>query len=129
MTQPLLAPILDIDYYLPEFKKFDKNKLFNKNNYNYRINLDIDDILKEEEIKEKEKKINIYKKNQFGFNYLECLYKLPYQDLWEQYKYYHESDFNFEKISQKENNINNNYGILSQSSTINSNKEVIKKLI
>ena len=123
MTQPLLAPILDIDYYLPEFKKFDKNKLFNKNNYNYRINLDIDDILKEEEIKEKEKKINIYKKNQFGFNYLECLYKLPYQDLWEQYKYYHESDFNFEKISQKENNINNNYGILSQSSTINSNKE------
>ena len=119
MTQPLLAPILDIDYYLPVFKKFDKNKLFNKNNYNYRINLDIDDILKEE-IKEKEKKLNRYKKNQYGFNYLECLYKLPYQDLWEQYKYYHENDFNFQKITQKENI---NYGILSESSTINSNIE------
>ena len=61
MIQPLLTPILDIDYYLPEFKKFDKNKLFNKDNYNYKINLDIDEILKEE-VKEEKKKNNIFKK-------------------------------------------------------------------
>ena len=122
MIQPLLSPILDIEYYLPDFKKFDKSKLFNKNNYNYRINLDIDNILKDEIKEIEEKKSNIYKRNSFGFNYLECIYKLPYTGLWEQYKYYHENDFNFERITQKKEN-NNNYPLLSESSTINSNKE------
>ena len=121
MTQPLLTPILDVDYYLPEFKKFDKNKLFNKNNFSYRINLDIDNILKEE-IKEKiDKKPNIYKKNQFGFNYLECIYKLSYQYLWDKYKFYHQSEINFEKIAEREND--NNRDILSETSPINSNKD------
>ena len=115
MIQPLLAPILDIDYYLPEFKKFDKSKLFNKNNYNYRINLDIDDILKEEIEEQTIDKIN-YKINKFGFNYLKSLYKLTYSGLWEQYKYYHENDINFQRKTQRENN----YTILSEVSTINS---------
>ena len=120
MIQPLLTPILDIDYYLPEFKKFDKSKLFNKDNYNYKINLDIDEILKEE-VKEEKKKI-IYLKNNFGFNYLECLYKLPYSGLWDQYKYYHQNDFNFERIIQKENI---NYSILSEANTVTSNNNTI----
>ena len=115
MIQPLLAPILDIDYYLPEFKKFDKSKLFNKNNYNYRINLDIDDILKEEIKEQTIDKIN-YKNNKFGFNYLKCLYKLPYSGLWDQYKYYHENDINFQRATQRETN----YSVLSEANTINS---------
>ena len=124
MIQPLLTPVLDIDYYLPNFKKFDKSKLFNNNNYYYRINLDIDELLKEE-IKEKEdkKKRTIYKRNQFGFNYLECLYKLSYIGLWEQYQYYHENSFNFEKIIQKENNNNYNYNILLPTSSFTSTKD------
>ena len=48
MIKPLLVPILDFDYYTPPFKKFDKTKLFNKDNYIYKINLDIDDILLDE---------------------------------------------------------------------------------
>ena len=125
MTQPLLTPILDIDYYLPDFKKFDKSKLFNKNNFYYRINLNIDEILKEEIKKqETEEKNIIYKKNSFGFNYLECLYKLPYTGLWELYKYYHDYNFNLDKIIQKENNNNNyNYISLSESNSISSSKE------
>ena len=122
MIQPLLTPILDIDNYMPNFKKFDKNKLFNKNNFNYKINLDIDDILKDEKKEKDEKVTHIYKKNQFGFNYLECLYKLPYPGLWEQYKYYHENDYNFEIITQKENNINNNT-LLSEPNTFNTIKD------
>ena len=120
MVQPLLTPILDIDYYLPEFKKFDKNKLFNKNNYNYKINLDIDEILKEE-MKENENNNNknIYKKNEFGFNYLESLYKLPYLGIWELYKDYHEN--NFEKIIQKKK-IDNNIPI-RDSNVLNLNSD------
>ena len=45
MIKPLLSPVLDINYYMPKFSKFDKNKLFNNNNYDYNINLDIDEIL------------------------------------------------------------------------------------
>ena len=37
MTRPLLTPVLDINYYLPNFAKFDKNKLFNKDNYDLII--------------------------------------------------------------------------------------------
>ena len=128
MVQPLLTPILDIDYYLPDFKKFDKNKLFNKNNYNYRIKLDIDEILKEE-VKEKENKSNkkIFKKNEFGFNYLKSLYKLPYLGVWELYKDYQEN--NFEKIIQKKK-IESNISLrdstilnLNSDENINNNQE------
>ena len=122
MTQPLLTPILDIDYYLPDFKKFDKNKLFNTNNYNYRINLDINEILKEKikdtENEDKEKK---YIKNSFGFNYLECLYKLNYNGLWDLYKLYNESNTNLEEKIQKEDNNKNEP--LSEENTVKSNKD------
>ena len=60
MIKPLLVPILDIEYYTPPFKKFDKNKLFNNNNYNYKINLDIDDVLLDEfELQKENNKNNI----------------------------------------------------------------------
>ena len=48
MIKPILTPVLDINYYLPKFKTFKKDTLFNKNNYFYNINLNIDDMLKDE---------------------------------------------------------------------------------
>ena len=47
MTQFLLKPILDIEYELPNFKKYEKKNLFNKKSVSYKINLNIDEILKE----------------------------------------------------------------------------------
>ena len=139
MIKPLLSPVLDINYYLPNFSKFDKNKLFNKDNYDYNINLDIDEILDEENLinspnvsllksneEEKSKKesndlndkgrksrisINSYynkydknsnyhgTKNSFGFNYLESLYKLNYDGIWELYNKYNEQRASIEKNS------------------------------
>ena len=57
MTKVLLTPILDIDYYLPNFSKFDKNKLFNKDDYKYKIYLNVEEILKIKEEKKNENKI------------------------------------------------------------------------
>ena len=45
MTKILLSPILDIDYYYPPFKKFNTEKLFNKGDTKYKINLNIENIL------------------------------------------------------------------------------------
>ena len=117
MIKPLLVPVLDIDYYTPPFKKFDKAKLFNNNNYSYKINLDVDDILlsKDEEengqneelnnnneniINEPKKNIDDFKsrKNKYGFNFLECIYKLSYDDIWEKYKLFSKQKINFEKL-------------------------------
>jgi len=115
MVKPLLVPILDIDYYTPPFKKFDKKKLFNDNNYNYKINLDIDDILLDELENENNQNDNSINeniiidqegenenlkitKNKYGFNFLECLYKSSYNDLWEKYKEYSKQDINFDKL-------------------------------
>ena len=46
ITKVLLTPILDLDYYMPNFKLFDKRKLFNKDDYKYFVNLNVDEILK-----------------------------------------------------------------------------------
>ena len=46
--KPLLVPILDIEYYLPDFSGFDSKKLF-KENSKQIINLNIDQILKIED--------------------------------------------------------------------------------
>ena len=56
MTKVVLSPILDIDYYLPKFKHFKKDNLFNKDNYKYVITLNVEEILKIEE--EEENKVN-----------------------------------------------------------------------
>ena len=106
MTQLLMKPILDIDYYLPNFKKFDKSKLFNTNNYSYQINLDIDKILfddsQEDQNDDKKTKENepLFKsnKNSNGFNYLECIYKYSYDDLWQKYQSYYNQKINIGKV-------------------------------
>ena len=46
MTKVILTPILDIDYYLPQFSKFNKDKLFNKDDYKYKISLNVEEIIK-----------------------------------------------------------------------------------
>ena len=111
MTKIILTPILDVEYYLPKFSKFDKNKLFNEGDYKYKINLDIDSIFDYEEDKKEIKEINENKivnelddlqfdRNYYGFNYLECIYKLAYRGLWKKYKNYYEQKLNFEKNSK-----------------------------
>ena len=59
-----MSCVLDMDYYLPDFSKFDKKNLFNKKNHDYKINLDIDDILRDglEETIEKDKDGYSYRK-------------------------------------------------------------------
>ena len=108
MIRPILTPIYDINYYFPKFKLFQKEKIFNQNNYNYNINLDIDEILKE---KNKLNNIN-YKelfnpiKNNFGFNYLECLYKMQDKEIWNYYKMLYQENLGMNK--KNTNNLLNN---------------------
>ena len=68
MTKVILSPILDIDYYLPQFSKFDKKKLFNIDDYKYKISLNVEEILKiSEDIKNEiknEEEIIINKKEE-----------------------------------------------------------------
>ena len=102
MTKIILIPILDLEYYMPSFSKFDSRKLFNEGDYKYKINLDVEEILRENELGEetslsknkgiRSKSIN----NDIGFNYLECIYKLSYEGIWEKYRNYNEQKFNFE---------------------------------
>ena len=132
MTKIILTPILDLDYYFPPFSKFDKQKLFNKNDFKYKVNLNINSILlsasndnnslneenklsnnidkpissleeEKKENKNNESNIQYIYKNKFGFNYLECIYKLSYEGLWEQYKLNQEQKI----ILDNTNNIKN----------------------
>ena len=139
MIKPLLVPILDIEYYTPPFKKFDKTKLFNTNNYNYKINLDIDDILINEtdenleKIKKENKNVDEIKtdnddfvkiKNKNGFNYLECLYKLTYTDLWDKYKTFAKEKIIFEKLISLNKE---SYSMLINSKKMSKNIENIQR--
>ena len=95
MTKIILTPILDVEYYMPQFSKFDSKKLFNEGDYIYKVNLDIDEILREKDLEEgksnsQNKEINSKCFNNIGFNYLECIYKLSYGGIWEKYKNYNE---------------------------------------
>ena len=122
MTKIILTPILDMKYYMPEFSKFDSSKLFNEGDYNYKINLDLEEILREKDSKEE----NIISQNQeinskfcdnLGFNYLECIYKLSYDGIWEKYKKYNEEKFNFE---------NNTIANITRNISVCSNYEIFQ---
>ena len=126
MSKIILSPILDIDYYFPAFKKFNTEKIFNKDDIKYKINLNIENILtgieesenENNEIKEKNNEDVILSKNKYGFNYLECLYKLNYEGLWERYKTHYEQKINLDINNNSNDNID----------TINKEKEEIKNL-
>ena len=97
MIKPILTPVLDINYYLPKFKMFKKDTLFNKNNYYYNINLDTDDMLKDEtKINNKESFISL--KNSYGFNYLESIYRTQDEEIWELYQSYYDQNINYNLI-------------------------------
>ena len=88
MSKILLSPILDLKYYLPNFSKFDSSNLFNKEDYNYNICLDVDEILNINDELENQNNNNEYyiKDNKnHNFNYLESLYKSQYNDIWDIY--------------------------------------------
>ena len=77
--KPLLVPILDIDYYLPEFTGFKKENLFlPSSEKNYKLILDIDKILKLKEQKQimlnNIKEIFGEKKSESKENYLRSIY-------------------------------------------------------
>lgn len=71
-AQPILMNILDIDYYLPKFTKFDSSNLFLENDYNleYRIVLNVDEIVEDETVEIKTTKFALRKKysDQFILN-------------------------------------------------------------
>ena len=112
LIRPILEPILDINYYFCDFQLFDKKKIFKKNNYEYNIHLDIDEILNdsiiyfenEEEGKEEYNNIKnvenniIFVKNKYDFNYLEILYKSTFNNIWEYYLRNINFKINFQKL-------------------------------
>ena len=104
MIKPILTPVYDMNYYLPKFKLFNKDNLFNKNNFSYIINLDMDKILSEEENNDN----NFNKENiSTERNYLESLYKLQDKDIWKTYNIYnkHEQYISEYIISKNASNI------------------------
>ena len=115
LIRPILEPILDINYFFCDFQFFDKKKIFKKNNYEYIIHLDIDEILNDSNIyfeNEEEKKkgsnnmINeenniIFVKNKYDFNYLEILYKSTFPNIWEYYLRNINYKINFQKLDIK----------------------------
>jgi hypothetical protein len=94
LSRPILIPILDLDHYLPKFSRFDKSLLFNKNdkNANYRVNLDIEDILRPGSDSLSTKPSNmevlsaIRKKDEFTIhNFLYDIFKLNNPTIWKGY--------------------------------------------
>ena len=123
MIKPILTPVYDINYYLPEFKTFEKQKLFNKNIYNYNIDLDIDEILKyevKENIINNNESFNSLK-NQYGFNYLECLYRMPDEEIWNYYKISYEEKLNINKMVYRKKT---DTSLILSNNTIKNNKKI-----
>ena len=87
MSKVLLSPILDLNYYLPKFSKFNVMTLFNKDDYKYYMCMDVDEILNINENKETQNNDNktYIKNNKNNFNYLVSLYKNQYNNIWETY--------------------------------------------
>ena len=89
--KPLLVPILDVNYYLPGFSDFNPQKLFKNSNHivnanNFKINLDIEKILK---LSEQNQLVMDNIKKNFGdtakpkkYNYLRNIYIKSNKDLY-----------------------------------------------
>ena len=135
MAKMLLVPILDIDYYLPDFRKFNKKDLFLNEHKIYKIHLDIDEILQDIDYIEKKQILvkndennidtnlstekneeliydfeNInFIHNEHGFNYLENIYKNSYHNLWYNYLIImiNELENNFNKFNLKQYDLKN----------------------
>ena len=113
MYKVLLSPILDVKYYLPDFRGFDKSKLFNENDYQYNINLNIDEILKEKvssihKDKNNKNKNENLSNNTHKFNYLESIYKNNYEGIWELYQSNSNKSSSNNKLKKSKNNQNTN---------------------
>ena len=92
LMRPILTPIFDIKYYLPEFNDFDTNNLFLKNNSkenktknSYNLILDFDSIIKIPNLSKNEQNKSsnnfilrgkLYKSNQKYYDFLEKISKL-----------------------------------------------------
>ena len=115
--KPILVPILDISYYLPEFSGFNPQKLFRKEIAENKINLDIDKVLKltenitdgsnKEKNKGKEKEnylVNIYQKSNL------ILYE-KYKKIANNLEFGKEEEFSYieRDSNNKENNIKQYY--------------------
>ena len=72
--KPILKPIIDISYYLPEFSGFNPKDLFLPENDNkiFKLNMDLDKVLK---IAEQNISSNIKEKEETEENYLVNIYK------------------------------------------------------
>ena len=81
--KPILKPIIDFSYYLPEFSGFDPKQLFFPDSQDniFKLNMDIDKILKESENNNKE---NIFNDDNINLeeNYLVNIYKNSNQELY-----------------------------------------------
>ena len=127
LMRPLLSPILDINYYLPEFTQFNKEKLFHNNansngqnndKFNYDLILDFDKLLKlatknnkndfnkikNNDIKENIKRVSglLQKPEENKINYIEYLYK-PNSRLYEFLKVVSRIDLGIKNIEEEFN--------------------------
>ena len=108
--KPLLVPILDIHYYLPDFSGFNPENIFN-NKEKFIVNMDLDKIikLKEEQKKSEDEKINLKE------NYLRKIYIKSSTSLAEKLMKISDSlelgkeeEFSIFKEEKEENENNNN---------------------
>ena len=84
--KPILEPIIDISYYLPEFSGFDPKNLFlpEDNNKIFKLNMDIDKVLKTSENSAQENIISDNReKEETNENYLVNIYKKSNSVLYE----------------------------------------------
>ena len=87
--RPVLTPIIDVSYYLPEFSHFKPDNLFYDNlvlDKDFKLDMNIAKELKEHEQKKKENEQERNKKNILKDNYLSSIYKKSNPDLYNHLK-------------------------------------------
>jgi hypothetical protein len=121
LMKPIITPILDITYYLPEFSGFNPSLLFNRpkknekvKNTNFKLSMDIDKILRNSE-QSQSKNINEKEKaSEKKENYQRDIYKKSNPDLAKSFlkisnhlDFGKEEEFFFIEKGEKSNNKNN----------------------